>query len=115
MNKINLVINMRIDFLRFLNITSNQKLTVLLLSIKSFTKSKNLTFTRILKRPITFTASQISQKLLSFSQLKKKSVNLIKRLKSLEATLTSVKISKLTLSLINSKSMNQFIKPISAL
>ncbi len=44
-----------------------------------------------------------------------KLVNLIKRLKSLKATLTSVKFFKFTLSLTNSKLMNQFIKSVFAL
>ncbi len=57
MNRINLVINMRIDSLRFLNITFNQKLIILLLSTKLTTKLKSLTFTHILKRFITFVAS----------------------------------------------------------
>ncbi len=57
MNKINLVINMRIDFLRFSDITFSQKLTVLFLSTKLITKSKSLTFIHILKRLITFAAS----------------------------------------------------------
>ncbi len=57
MNKINLVINMRIDFLRFSDITFSQKLIILFLSTKLITKSKSLTFTHILKRLITFAAS----------------------------------------------------------
>ncbi len=57
MNKINLIINKRINFLRFLNITFNQKLIILLLSTRLITKSKSLTFTYILKRFITFAVS----------------------------------------------------------
>ncbi len=79
MNKINLVIDMQINFLRFSNFTSNQKSIVLLTSNKTITKQKNLTSTYILKR--SFTTSQPSLKSLSFSQFNEKSVKLIKQLK----------------------------------
>ncbi len=91
MNKINLVIDMWIDSLRFSNFNStSQKLIALLSSNKSITKQKSLTSTHILKRSFTFVTSQFSQKSLSFSQKK----SLIEQLKSHDATLTSVKISK---------------------
>ncbi len=91
-NKIDLVINMQINFLQFSNFTSSQKLIVLLSSHRTITKQKSLTSTHILKRSFTFVTSQFSQKSLSFSQKK----NSIEQLKSRDATLTSVKISKLT-------------------
>ena len=94
MNKINLVIDMRIDSLQFSNFTLNLKSIVLLTSNKIITKQKSLTSTHILKR--SFTISQFSLKLLSFSQFNEKSVKLIEQLKSRDATLTSVKISKST-------------------
>ncbi len=94
MNKIDLVIDMRIDSLRFSNFTSSQKSIVLLMSNKTITKQKSLTSTHILKR--FFTTSQLSLKSLSFSQFNEKSVKLIEQLKSCDATLTSVKNSKLT-------------------
>ncbi len=97
MNKINLVIDMWIDFLRFSIFIFNHKLIVLLTSNKTITKQKSLTFTHILKR--SFTTSQFSLKSLSFSQFNEKSVKLIKQLKSCNATLTSIKNSKLTFSL----------------
>ncbi len=97
MNKINLVIDMQIDFLRFLNFTLNSKSIVLLTSNKTITKQKSLTFTHILKR--FFTISQLSLKSLSFSQFNEKSVKLIEQLKSRSATLTNVKNSKSTFSL----------------
>ena len=97
MNKIDLVIDMRIDSLRFSNFTLNSKLIVLLTSNKTITKQKSLTSTHILKR--SFTTSQLSLKLLSFSQFNEKSVKLIKQLKSRDATLTSVKNSKSTFNL----------------
>ncbi len=96
MNKINLVIDMWINFLRFLNFISSQKSIVLLSSNKTITKQKSLTSTHILKK--SFTTSQFSLKLLSFSQFNEKSVKLIEQLKSCDATLTSIN-SKSTFSL----------------
>ncbi len=92
MNKINLVINMWIDFLRFSNFTPSQKSIVLLSSHKTIMKQKSLTSTHILKRFFTFVTSQFSQKSLSFNQKKSS----IEQLKSRDATLTNVKISKST-------------------
>ena len=96
MNKINLVIDMQIDFLRFSNFISSQKLIVLLSSNKTIMKRKSLTSTHILKRFFTFVTSQLSQKSLSFNQFNEKSVKLIEQSKSRDATLTNVKISKST-------------------
>jgi len=97
MNKIDLVIDMQIDSLRFSNFTSSQKSIVLFSSNKTIMKQKSLTSTHILKR--SFTTSQFSLKSLSFSQFNEKSVKLIEQLKSRDATLTSVKNSKSTFSL----------------
>jgi len=99
MNKIGLVIDMRIDFLRFSNFTLNSKPIVLLTSNKITTKQKSLTSTHILKR--SFTTSQLSLKSLSFSQFNEKSVKLIEQLKPRDATLTSVKIPKSTSGSMN--------------
>jgi len=99
MNKIDLVIDMQINSLRFLNFILNSKSIVLLTSNKTTMKQKSLTSTHILKK--SFTISQLSLKSLSFSQFNEKSVKLIKQLKSRDATLTSVKISKLTSDLMN--------------
>ncbi len=58
MNKINLVIDMQINSLQFLNFNStSQKLIALFSSNKSITKRKSLTFTHILKRFFTFVTS----------------------------------------------------------
>ncbi len=93
MNKIDLVIDMRIDSLQFSNFNStSQKSIALFSSNKSITKQKSLTFTHILKRSFTSITPQFSQKSLSFSQKK----SLIKQLKPRDATSTSVKISKST-------------------
>ncbi len=99
MNKINLVIDMQIDFLWFLNFTLNLKSIVLLTSNKIITKQKSLTSTHILKR--SFTIFQLSLKSLSFSQFNEKSVKLIEQLKSCDATLTNVKIFKSTSDSMN--------------
>ncbi len=52
MNKINLIINMRTDFLRFSDITSSLKLIILSSSLKAIVKQKSLIPTYILKRKI---------------------------------------------------------------
>jgi len=99
MNKIDLVIDMQINFLRFSNFTLNLKLIVLLTSNKITMKQKSLTSTHILKR--SFTIFQLSLKSLFFSQFNEKSVKLIEQLKSRDATLTNVKISKSTSGSMN--------------
>ncbi len=93
MNKTGLVIDMRIDSLRFPNFNpTSQKSIALLSSNKSITKQKSLTSTHILKRSFTSITSQFSQKSLSFSQKKSS----IEQLKPRDAALTSAKISKST-------------------
>ncbi len=99
MNKINLVIDMQINFLQFSNFILNLKLIVLLTSNKIITKQKSLTSTHILKK--SFTIFQLSLKSFSFSQFNEKSVKLIKQLKLRDATLTNVKISKSTSDSMN--------------
>ncbi len=55
MNKIDLVIDMQIDFLRFSNFNpTSQKSIVLFSSHKTITKQKSLTSTHILRRLFTF-------------------------------------------------------------
>ncbi len=98
MNKIDLVIDMRTDSLRFSNFNpTSQKSIALFSSNKSITKQKSLTSTHILKRPFTSITSQFSQKSLSFSQKKSS----IEQLKPRDATLTSVKIPKSTSGSMN--------------
>ena len=96
MNKINLIIDIQINFLRFSIFTSSQKSIVLLLSNKTIMKQKSLTSTHILKK--SFSTSQLSLKSLSFSSFNEKSVKLIEQLKSRDATLTNIN-SKSTISL----------------
>ncbi len=88
MNKIDLVIDMQIDFLWFSNFILNLKSIVLLTSNKIITKQKSLTSTHILKR--SFTTSQLSLKSFSFSQFNEKSVKLIEQSKSRDAVLFSI-------------------------
>ncbi len=89
MNKINLVIDMQIDFLWFSNFNSSiSKSIVLLSSHRTILKQKSLTSIHILKRSTIFIT-------LSFNQFKEKSVE---QSKSLDAVLPSVN-SKSTFSL----------------
>ncbi len=91
MNKIDLVIDMQIDFLRFSNFNStSQKSIALFSSNKSIMKRKSLTSTHILKRSFTFVTSQLSQKSLSFRQFNEKSVKLVKQSKSRDAVSSNV-------------------------
>jgi len=99
MNKTNLVIDMQINSLQFSNF--NSRSTVFFSSKRTTLKQKSLTSTHILKKSFTSVTSQSSQKSFSFSQFNEKSVKQIEQLKSCDATLTNVKISKLTLDLIN--------------
>jgi len=94
MNKINLVIDMQINFLRFSNFNSRLKSIVLFSNNKTTLKQKSLTSTHILKKSFNSVTSQSSQKSYSFNQFNEKSVKLIEQLKSCDATLTSVKIFK---------------------
>ncbi len=98
MNKINLVIDMQIDFLQFSNFISSQKLILLLSSHRTIMKQKSLTFIHILRRFFTFVIFQLSQKSLSFNQSKEKFIKTIKQSKSFEAVSSSVSF-KLTFSL----------------
>ena len=94
MNKTDLVIDMQIDSLQFPNF--NSRSTVFFLSERTTLKQKSLTSTHILKRSFTSVTSQSSQKSFSFNQFNEKSVKQIEQFKSRDATLTNVKISKLT-------------------
>ncbi len=73
MNKINLVIDMQINFLRFSNLISSQKSIVLFSSNKTITKQKSLTSTQILKRSLSSVVTRLSEKSASFSKIVKSS------------------------------------------
>jgi len=75
-----LIIDMQINFLHFSNFIFTSKLIALFISNKSITKQKSLIFIHILKKSITSVTS------------------LVKQLKSCDATLINIKISKLTLN-----------------
>ncbi len=79
----------------------NSRLTVLSSSERTTLKQKSLTSTYILKRSFTSVTFQPSSKSFSFSQFNEKSVKQIEQLKSRDATLTSVKISKSTSDSMN--------------
>ncbi len=64
---------MRIDSLRFSNLTSSQKSIVLFSSNKTITKQKSLTSTQILKRSISSVVTRLSEKSASFSKIVKSS------------------------------------------
>ncbi len=76
MNKIDLVIDMQIDFLRFSNFIFSQKSIVLFSSNKTIMKQKSSISIQILKRFISFVIIQLSEKSSSFSKIVK-SFNLI--------------------------------------
>ncbi len=71
MNKINLVIDMQIDFLRFSNFIFSQKSIVLLSSNKTIMKQKSLTSTQILKRFISSVITRLSEKSALFNKIVK--------------------------------------------
>ncbi len=73
MNKIDLVIDMQIDSLRFSNFISSQKSIVLLSSNKTIMKQKSSISTQILKRFISSVITQLSEKSSSFSKIMKSS------------------------------------------
>jgi len=73
MNKIDLVIDMQIDSLRFSNLTSSQKSIVLFSSNKTITKQKSLTSTQILKRSLSSIVTWVSEKSALFSKIVKSS------------------------------------------
>ncbi len=73
MNKIDLVIDMWINFLQFSNFTSSQKLIVLFSSNKTITKQKSLNSTQILKRSTSSVVTRLSEKSSSFNKIMKSS------------------------------------------
>ncbi len=97
MNKINLVINMRINFLQFSNFTSSQKKIVLLSSNKTITKQKSLTFTQILKRSISSVVTQLSEKSALFSKIMKSSnlINFASSINSMNIAMIEISAYKL--------------------
>ncbi len=118
MNKIDLVIDMRINFLRFSNFNStSQKSIVLLSSNKSITKRKSLTSTHILKRSFTFVTSQFSQNKKFIEQLKQRDAALTNinfksmfSLKSVYFSLKSFSFSSMNIAMIETATYRMLIK-----
>ncbi len=111
MNKINLVINMQINFLRFSNFNStSQKSIALFSSNKSITKRKSLTFTHILKRSFTFVTSQFSQNKKFIEQLKQRDVTLTNVNFKLTFSLKSVYFSSMNIAVIETTTYRMLVK-----
>jgi len=111
MNKINLVINMQINFLRFSNFNStSQKSIALFSSNKSITKRKSLTFTHILKRFFTFVTSQFSQNKKFIEQLKQRDVTLTNVNFKLTFSLKSVYFSLINIAVIETTTYRMLVK-----
>ncbi len=103
MNKINLVIDMQIDFLQFSIFTSSQKSIVLFSSNKTITKQKSLTFTQILKRFIFSVVTQLSEKSSSFSKIMKSSnsINFASSFNSMNIAIIKTAAYKLLVKRLN--------------
>ncbi len=111
MNKINLVIDMQINFLRFSNFNStSQKLIALLSNNKSITKRKSLTFTHILKRSFTFITSQFSQNKKFIEQLKQHDATLININFKSTFSLKSFSFSSMNIAMIEAATYRMLIK-----
>ncbi len=118
MNKIDLVIDMWIDFLLFSNFNStSQKSIALLSSNKSIMKWKSLTSTHILKRSFTFVTSQFSQNKKFIEQLKQRDAALTNvnsksmfSLKSVYFSLKSFFFSSMNIAMIETATYKMLIK-----
>ncbi len=118
MNKIDLVIDMWIDFLLFSNFNpTSQKSIALLSSNKSIMKRKSLTSTHILKRSFTFVTSQFSQNKKFMKQLKQRDAALTNvnsksmfSLKSVYFSLKSFSFSLMNIAMIETATYKMLIK-----
>ncbi len=111
MNKIDLVIDMWIDFLRFSNFNStSQKSIALLSSNKSITKRKSLTSTHILKRSFTFVTSQFSQNKKFIEQLKQRDVTLTNINSKSTFSLKSFSFSSMNIAMIKTATYRMLVK-----
>ncbi len=111
MNKIDLVIDMRIDFLRFSNFNStSQKLIALFSSNKSITKRKSLISTHILKRFFTFVTSQTSQNKKFIEQLKQRDATLININSKSMFILKSFSFSSMNIAMIETATYRMLVK-----
>ncbi len=119
MNKINLVIDMQINSLRFSNFISSQKSIVLFSSNKTITKQKSLTSTQILKRFIFSVVTWLNKKSSSFSKIVKSfnSVNFASSFNSMNIAMIKtaaykslVKRSNVTTFMIIITKINRLLK-----
>ena len=111
MNKINLIIDMQINFLRFSNFNStSQKLIALFSSNKSIMKRKSLTSTHILKRSFTFVTSQFSQNKKFIEQLKQREVTLTNINFKLMFSLKSFSFSSMNIVMIETATYKMLVK-----
>ena len=111
MNKINLVIDMQINFLRFSNFNfTSQKSIALFSSNKLITKRKSLTFTHILKRSFTFVTSQLSQNKKFIEQLKQHDVTLININFKLTFSLKSLSFNSMNIAMIKTATYRMLVK-----
>ncbi len=111
MNKINLVIDMQINFLRFSNFNfTSQKSIALFSSNKSITKRKSLTSTHILKRSFTFITSQFSQNKKFIEQLKQRDAALTNVNSKSTFSLKSFSFSSMNIAMIKTATYKMLVK-----
>ena len=111
MNKINLVIDMQIDSLRFSNFNfTSQKSIALFSSNKSITKRKSLTSTHILKRSFTFVTSQFSQNKKFIEQLKQRCATLTNVNSKSTFSLKSFSFSSMNIAMIETATYRMLVK-----
>ncbi len=111
MNKIDLVIDMRINSLRFSNFNpTSQKSIALFSSNKSITKRKSLTSTHILKRSFTFVTSQTSQNKKFIEQLKQRDATLTSVNSKSTFILKSFSFSSMNIAMIETATYRMLVK-----
>jgi len=111
MNKIDLVIDMRIDSLRFSNFNpTSQKSIALFSSNKLITKRKSLTSTHILKRFFTFIIFQFSQNKKFIEQLKQRDATLTKINSKSTFSLKSFSFSSMNIVMIETATYRMLVK-----
>jgi len=111
MNKTGLVIDMRIDSLRFPNFNpTSQKSIALFSSNKSITKRKSLTSTHILKRSFTFITSQTSQNKKFIEQLKQRDATLTSVNSKSTFILKSFSFSSMNIAMIETATYRMLVK-----
>ncbi len=111
MNKIDLVIDMRTNFLRFSNFNStSQKSIALFSSNKLITKRMSLTSTHILKRFFTFVTSQFSQNKKFIEQLKQRCATLTSVNSKSTFSLKSFSFSSMNIAMIETATYRMLVK-----